>query len=292
MKLFFAVVAACLVACSAIHAVDARSTTLSKLLAPRNSQSGVLPKLKKATVIDPMASSGAEEALTNIAKLLGKEPPAASEDADALLEDEDSEDVMSAEDLALMGEDSCDKDPSTPKCAAKSEESSFIEKDEEEENLEDKEQSGTDLLQISESESKRSSHSGSSSSSRSGSSSSSSSSMSPVEKEIRKLENMIRKAMKVSHTIPDAVKRLEELKQASEKETEERARQEATKTLEEHRRLMSEMGEHITKLQNKLNELVAKRAQLSASDARLRRELGQFSDSSSSSHSSSDSSTA
>jgi len=274
-----------LLVCTALHAVDARSTTLSQLLAPRKShQSGVLPKLRKATVIDPMASGGAEEALTNLAKLLGKEPPAASEDADALLEDEDSEDVMSAEDLALMGEDSCDKDPSTPKCAAKSEESSFIEKDEEEETPENKEQSGTDLLQISESQSKRSSHSGSSSGS---GSTSSSSSMSPVEKEIRKLENMIRKAMKVSHTIPDAVKRLEELKQASEKETEERARQEATKTLEEHRRLMSEMGEHITKLQNKLNELVAKRAQLSASDSRLRRELGQFGDASSSSHSSS-----
>ena len=45
------------------------------------------------------------------------------------------------------------------------------------------------------------------------------------------------------------------------------------KVLEEHRRLLGEMTQHIVKLRAKLNELIAKRGQLETSDERLRREL-------------------
>jgi len=107
--------------------------------------------------------------------------------------------------------------------------------------------------------------------------------------EIRKLEMQIRKAMDISKTIPETVRRLEALKAKEEKVIEKKARKEAVKTLDEHRRLMTEMSDHISKLRNKLNELVAKRSQLAASDARLRRELGQFSGSASGSGSSSSS---
>jgi len=301
---------------------QARSEELQRLLAPGSSDSdGVLPKLKKAVVVDPLSGGDALEALQNIAKILGKEPASATEMGDDL-EEESTEDTMTMEDLELMGKDKCEQtqEGSCKKQGESSESSSnshsdsddlsvssmssgssmassvssgsssslsLLEEDEDKDVAEAERKvdgAETDLLQISSQAKRHDSHS-------SHSHSHSSQPNDKISKTIRRLEHQIQKAMLISKTIPDAVKKLEDLKVQEEKVTEERARQEATKTLDEHRKLMAEMTEHITKLRTKLNELVAKRAQLAASDSRLRRELGQFSASSSGSSSSSHSST-
>jgi hypothetical protein len=101
--------------------------------------------------------------------------------------------------------------------------------------------------------------------------------------QIKKLESQIKFAMALSKTIPENVRRLEQLKEKEERLTEVRAKKEAARTLEEHQQLMGELEAHIVKLRAKLNELIQKRSQLAVSDSRLRNELESMSESASTS---------
>lgn len=231
-----AIVAALLVVCTVGAMAINRAPEEGAVTPAAQTETPVAGGLYKPIVMNPLDNPQVQAGLEKFSNILAKEPEAAKE-IEAGGDDSDEEDDAD-DDEKLLGPDKCDKlNAEDKKCGDASADEASPKKSDSDDEDEDSSKKGG------------------------------------VSKQIKNLEKMIKNAMELSKSIPEKLKELEALKKKQESEESGNAKKEAESTLTQHKALLVELGDHITTLESKLDQLKDKKTELETSDASLKKEL-------------------